>query len=154
MLQYNAHKTRRASVVPNVVCLCLHIKKGKDHFDTFNAHFNFAQFLIILHLSKKGRCRFSLQTDTHTMYKLLSSIGKYVDWACANALKHGTITVSGFGYFHKNCRFLWEKICFKDKFRKNNTLYLNVIWQIFPTLYGFRGVAAQWNRALPLVHVV
>ena len=22
------------------------------------------------------------------------SIGKYVDWACANALKHGTITVS------------------------------------------------------------
>ena len=26
-------------------------KKGKDHFDTFNAHFIFAQFLIILHLS-------------------------------------------------------------------------------------------------------
>ena len=24
-------------------------------------------------------------------------------------LKHGTITVSGFGYFHKNCRFLWGK---------------------------------------------
>ena len=33
-------------------------------------------------------------------------IGKYV----ANALKHGTITVSGFGYFHKNCRFQWEKM--------------------------------------------
>ena len=26
-----------------------------------------------------------------------------------DTLKHGTITVSGFGYFHKNCRFLWEK---------------------------------------------
>ena len=26
-----------------------------------------------------------------------------------DALKHGTITVSGFGYFHKNCRFLWGK---------------------------------------------
>ena len=24
-------------------------------------------------------------------------------------LKHGTITVSGFGYFHKNCRFLCGK---------------------------------------------
>ena len=33
---------------------------------------------------------------------LVSSIGKYVDWACANALKRGTITISGFGYFHKN----------------------------------------------------
>ena len=40
---------------------------------------------------------------------LISSIGKYVDWACANAFKRGTITVSGFGYFHKNCRFLWGK---------------------------------------------
>ena len=27
----------------------------------------------------------------------------------SNALKHGMITVSGFEYFHKNCRFLWEK---------------------------------------------
>ena len=26
-----------------------------------------------------------------------------------DTLRHGTITVSGFGYFHKNCRFLWEK---------------------------------------------
>ena len=26
-----------------------------------------------------------------------------------DTLKHGTITASGFGYFHKNCRFLWEK---------------------------------------------
>ena len=25
-------------------------------------------------------------------------------------LKHGTITISGFGYFHKNCRFLWKKV--------------------------------------------
>ena len=42
-------------------------------------------------------------------------------------LKHRTMTVSGFGYFHKNCRFLWEKNCFKDKFRKYNTLYVHVI---------------------------
>ena len=26
-----------------------------------------------------------------------------------DTLKHGTITVSGLGYFHKNCRFLWGK---------------------------------------------
>ena len=26
-----------------------------------------------------------------------------------DTLKHGTITVSGFGYFQKNCRFLWGK---------------------------------------------
>ena len=44
---------------------------------------------------------------------LLSSIGKYVDRACANALKHGKITVSGFVYFHKNCRFRWKKIVSK-----------------------------------------
>ena len=34
--------------------LCVHIKKGEDHFDTLNAYFIFAQFLVILHLSKKG----------------------------------------------------------------------------------------------------
>ena len=68
-----------------------------------------------------------------------------------DTLRHGTITVSGFGYFKKNCRFLWGKKCFKDKFRKYSTLYLYVIEQIFPTLYGFRGDAAQWNRSLPLV---
>ena len=60
-----------------------------------------------------------------------------------DTLKHGTITVSGFGYFHKNCRFLWKKKCFNDKFRKYNTPYIYVIYQIFPTLYGFGGVAAQ-----------
>ena len=27
-----------------------------------------------------------------------------------DTLKHGTLTVSGFGYFHKNCRFLWGKM--------------------------------------------
>ena len=48
-----------------------------------------------------------------TMSEELSSIGKYVGWACANALKHGTITVSGFGYFNKNCRFSLEKIVTK-----------------------------------------
>ena len=26
-----------------------------------------------------------------------------------DTLKHRTITVSGFGYFHQNCRFLWKK---------------------------------------------
>ena len=38
----------------------------------------------------------------------MSSIGKYVDWACATRW-HGTITVSGFGNFHKNCLLLWGK---------------------------------------------
>ena len=56
LMQYNAHETWSAPVGLNVVCLCLHLKKGKDHFDTFNAHFIFVQFLIILHLSKNGRC--------------------------------------------------------------------------------------------------
>ena len=39
----------------------------------------------------------------------LFSIGKYVDWACANALKHGMIMVSGYGYFQKHCHLLWGK---------------------------------------------
>ena len=26
-----------------------------------------------------------------------------------DTLEHGTITVTGFGYFHKYCRFMWEK---------------------------------------------
>ena len=30
-----------------------------------------------------------------------------------DTLKHGTLTVSGFGYFHKNCRFPWEKTMFQ-----------------------------------------
>ena len=68
-MQYNAHKTGRAPVGSNVVCLCLHIKKGKDHFATFNAHYIFAQYLKILHLSKKGRCHQS-QTDALTMYNV------------------------------------------------------------------------------------
>ena len=38
-MQYNAHKMGSAPVSPNVIFLYLHIKKGKDHFDTFNAHF-------------------------------------------------------------------------------------------------------------------
>ena len=32
-----------------------------------------------------------------------------------DALKHGTKTVSGFGYFHKNCSFLWGKNVSKTK---------------------------------------
>ena len=69
-MQYNAHETWSAPVGLNVVCLCLHLKKGKDHFDTFNANFIFAQFLIILQLCKKG----TQQTDA------MSSI---FDYACA-----------------------------------------------------------------------
>ena len=74
-MQCNAHKTRMAPVSPNVVCLCLQIKKGKGHFDTFNAHFIFAQFLIILHLSKKGRRRF-ISKLMHLQCTIMSSI----DW--------------------------------------------------------------------------
>ena len=33
-------------------CLCLHIKKGEDHFYTLNVHFIFARFWTVLHLSK------------------------------------------------------------------------------------------------------
>ena len=69
-MQYNGHKTGRAPIGPNVVSLCLHIKKGKVHFDTFNAHFIFAQFLIIFHKSKKRRCRLIEQTDALTMYNV------------------------------------------------------------------------------------
>ena len=91
-MQCNVHKTGRARVGPYVVCLCLHIKRGK-----FNAHFIFAQFLIILHLRKKGRCRLIQQTDA-----IMSSI---FDWevrrlGMRDVLKHGTIMVSEFGYFH------------------------------------------------------
>ena len=125
-MQYNAHKTGNAPVGLNVVCMCLHIKKGKDHFDTFNANFIFAQFLIILHLSRKGGCFNLANWCAYNVQCLLSSIGKYVDWACANALKHRTIPVSGFEYFHNNCRFCGKK-WFKDKFRKYKTLYLDVI---------------------------
>ena len=35
-----------------------------------------------------------------------------------DTLKHGTITVSGFGYFHKNCRFLWGKKYFKGQIQE------------------------------------
>ena len=66
---------------------------------------------------------FNLTTDALTKVQcLLSSIGKYVDWACANALKHGTITVSGFGYFHKNCRFLLGKNVSKTNLGSTDTI--------------------------------
>ena len=55
-----------------------------------------------------------------TMYSTCIFDWRNVDWACANALKHGTITVSGFGYFTKIAIFCRNK-CFKDKFRKHNT---------------------------------
>ena len=34
-------------------CLCLHIKKGEDHFYTLNAHFILAIFWTVLHLNKR-----------------------------------------------------------------------------------------------------
>ena len=45
---------------------------------------------------------------------LQCTISSIFDWevrrlGMRDTLKHGTITVSGLGYFHKNCRFLWEK---------------------------------------------
>ena len=69
-MQYNAHKAGKVPVGPNGVCLCLitHKKRGTDHFDTFKAHLIFVQFLIILHLSKMGRCRLIQQTEALTMY--------------------------------------------------------------------------------------
>ena len=42
---------------PDMWCLCLHIKKGENHFYTLNAHFIIAKFWTVLHLSKKGCCR-------------------------------------------------------------------------------------------------
>ena len=45
--------------------------------------------------------------------------------------------------FSQKMVFSGGKNCFKDKFRKCKTLHLYVISQLFPTLYGFRGVAAQ-----------
>ena len=47
---------------------------------------------------------------TYNVKCLLFSIGKYVDWACANTLKHGRITVSGSGYFHKTVVFCGKKM--------------------------------------------
>ena len=80
------------------------------------------------------------QTDALTMY---------IDWevrrlGMRDTLKLGTITVSGFGYFHKNCRFLWEKNVSKTK---GSTCTIHYTYTSYkkkiPTLYGFRGVAAQ-----------
>ena len=38
-------------LVPDIGCLGLHIRKGEDHFYTLNAHFIFAKFWTVLHLS-------------------------------------------------------------------------------------------------------
>ena len=45
---------------------------------------------------------------------LQCSMSSIFDWevrrlGMRDTLRRRTITVSGFGYFHKNCRFLWEK---------------------------------------------
>ena len=34
-------------------CMCLHINKEEDHFYTLNAHFIFAKFWTVLHMSKR-----------------------------------------------------------------------------------------------------
>ena len=65
----------------------------------------------LTHYVKKGRFRLIQQTDA------MSSI---FDWevrrlGMRDALKHGTKTVSGFGYFHKNCRFLWGKMFHRQR---------------------------------------
>ena len=46
-----------------------------------------------------------------------------------DTLKHGTITVSGFGYFHKNCRFLWEKNVSKTSLGSTIHLSLIHVWR-------------------------
>ena len=35
-----------------------------------------------------------------------------------DTVRHGTITVSGFGYFHKNCCFLWGKFFFQRQIQE------------------------------------
>ena len=62
-MQFNAHKTGRERRLP----VLTHKKRGR-----FDAHVIFAQVLIILQLSKKGRCRLIQETDA------MSSI---FDWA-------------------------------------------------------------------------
>ena len=38
---------------PDMECLCLHIKKGENHFYTLNCHLIFAKFWTVLHLNKR-----------------------------------------------------------------------------------------------------
>ena len=52
------------------------------------------------------------------------------------------ITVSGFAYFHKNCRFLWKKNVSKTNLEVQYTISIRHITNI-SDFYGFRGVAAQ-----------
>ena len=48
-----------------------------------------------------------------------------------DTLKHGTITVSGFGYFHKNCRFLWAKKMFQRQIQEEQyTMHIRHITNI------------------------
>lgn len=63
-------------------------------------------------------------------------------------MKHGSLKVSEFVDFLKNCRFLRGKHRFKEKFKKYKTLHtcIYVISQTFLTVFGFRGDAPQWSR--------
>ena len=99
------------------------LKKGKDHFGTFNAHFILAQFLIILHLSKKGRCRLLKQTDALKMY----NIGEVRRLGMRERVKTRNDNGHRIWIFSQKLPFSVGKKCFKDKFRKYNTLYLYVI---------------------------
>ena len=49
------------------------------------------------------------QTDALTMYNVFCLRLGSMSIGHVRHVKHGTIMVSGFGCFHKNCCFLWEK---------------------------------------------
>ena len=121
------HIKREGSGRSELVYLCLHIKKGKGHFDTFNAHFHFAQFLISLHLSKKGRCRLIYQKLMH----LQCTMSYIFDWevrrlGMRERVKTRNVNGLRIWIFSQKLPFSVGKKCFKD-FKKYNTLYLYVI---------------------------
>ena len=80
---------------------------------------------------------------------LRSTMSSIFDWevrrlGMRDTLKHGRITVSGFEYFLKKCRFLWEKNISKTNLGSTIHYTYTLYNKYFrSTLYGFRGVAAQ-----------
>ena len=107
------------------------LSKVKVDFKTFKL----SMCIILLHFAKlppsladsNGRplnfvvnvcfvCRFCVAywVNLPSFNHLQCTMSGIFDWevrrlGMRDTLRHGTITVSGFGYFHKNCRFLWEK---------------------------------------------
>ena len=124
-MQYNAHTTGRAPVGPNVVCLCLH-KKGEGSFRHVQCPSHFcAFFFIILHLSKKGICSLIQQTDALTMYNVFYfRLGNTYTliWHARTGQNTERQRSPDFDIFTKIADFCGKK-CFKNKFRKYNTLY-------------------------------